>query len=98
MNSSKITIGDFITKRLEDQGISLREFARRVNVSHVFVVRVKQEQARFPADQFTTWCAAMELNDEEQLKFLHIAVIAQGPPALQAYIARLESQINKLKK
>ena len=62
------------------------------------LVLARQVYSRFPADQFTTWCAAMELNDEEQLKFLHIAVIAQGPPALQAYIARLESQINKLKK
>ena len=81
----------FLTKRLEELDLTLRAFAQRVGVSHVFVIKVKQGQKLFPGEQFSRWCKALELNDEMRVKFMHVAIIPQCPSELRHYIAQLET-------
>jgi transcriptional regulator with XRE-family HTH domain len=81
----------FLTKRLEELDLTLRAFAQRVGVSHVFVIKVKQGQKLFPGEQFSRWCKALELNDEMRGIFMHVTIIAQCPSELRKYIAELET-------
>ena len=93
-------LNDFLIKRLKELNLSIRAFARRVGVSHVFIVQVKQGQAPFPGEQFLKWCEALELNEEMRDEFLRSSLIPQCPEHLRVYIAKLEHicKYHKLKK
>lgn len=90
-------LNDFLIKRLKELNLSIRAFARRVGVSHVFIVQVKQGQAPFPGEQFLKWCDALELNEEMRDEFLHSSLIPQCPQELQNYISKLEATARRCK-
>lgn len=89
---AKTPLGRFLTERLDEMEISMREFARRIGVSSVFIVRVKSGKSKFPPDQFGLWCKGLQLDQEQEEEFLRIALIAQAPPELQRFIRELESK------
>lgn len=98
MAPAKTPLGRFLTDRLTELDISMREFARRIGVSNVFVIYVKSGKARFPPDQFAKWCKVLELSEAKQEEFLRIALVAQAPKELQEFIRQLEAKVDGMER
>jgi cyanate lyase len=86
----------FVTQRLRDLDLSIRDFAARVGVSHVFVFKVINGQSPLPSEQFDSWCKGLNLSNEQEMEFLRKTLIAQSPIQIKQLIHRLEGRISVL--
>lgn len=90
--TAKTPLARFLVERWKKMGISMREFARRIEVSSVFVLHVKSGEMKFPPEQFARWSKGLELDQEQEEEFLRLTLIAQAAPELQKFIRNLESR------
>ena len=54
----------------EDQGVSMRELASRIDEPHSFVQKVEIMERRLDVFEYSLYCAALNLNPHDGLKFV----------------------------
>jgi transcriptional regulator with XRE-family HTH domain len=89
MESSQITFGEFLAKKREERDITLREMARRLEVSAPFLSDVeKNRRAPLTADRLERAAEILTLSDEEKVLMYDLAGKQRNsvPPDLPEYI------------
>ncbi len=60
----------YLCKQREIQGLSMRQLADRLEVSHSLVQRIESLERRLDVYEFTLYCEALDLDPYETLKVL----------------------------
>lgn len=61
---------DWLKQSRQDQGISMRELASRLDEPHSFVQKVEMIERRLDVFEYTLYCRALGLKPEDGLKLL----------------------------
>jgi transcriptional regulator with XRE-family HTH domain len=79
-----ITFGEYLYEAIKRKGVSLREFAPRLGVTHSMLSQIKSGQVRVPPERHEQWADALELQGDEREFFLDLAALSCAPPRVLA--------------
>ncbi len=84
--------GDFLAALVRKQGLSMADFALRVELSPSTLSRVRTGQRLPTSEQIERWADELKLDREDRAAFLDLALLAQTPPEVRQRLAQAEQQ------
>lgn len=60
----------YLTEKRLEQGLSLRELAAKLGVTHSWVQRIETLERRLDVFEYMVYCEALEINAQETLRYL----------------------------
>lgn len=60
----------WLKEKRKSQGLSMRDLASRLDVSHSFVGKVEQQERRLDVVEYIQYCKALEISPAEGLKIV----------------------------
>ena len=61
-SSANSALADWLKTAREEQGLTMRELAKKLDVAHSFVARVEQQERRLDVVEFVEYCRQLKLD------------------------------------
>jgi len=80
----ELTFGKFLTRKREEHDITLRGFAKKLDISPVYLCNIEKDRRPAPTDILDNIAALLLLNKAEKEEMLDLAARSKNIPAVAA--------------